>query len=293
MKTVTINKTKVKIFEEKELKEQLKMKDIEIQIILEYQRLFPELLQLEGRGFCIDARNLHSKLVENVKGTKIVKGKEKEIKGTRFDLWIKKRINKYNFIKNEDYITVYKKEHAQFSDEEINRMTSQKRSSYGISTEYTLTLDMAKQLCMIENNERGNLCRRYFIIIERTFREHGDWIMTRLDEKQNANILKSKLGEWASRKLDCYDIKAICAREFNMINKNLTGNTALEIKLKLGYLDKITRNHLTKEINESINYLQEFDINLLECNIDFETRNNMILNVCNSKYLKLKEEFNK
>ena len=78
-----------------------------------------------------------------------------------------------------------------------------------------------------------------------------------------------------------------------MINKNLTGNTALEIKLKLGYLDKITRNHLTKEINESINYIQEFDINLLECNIDFETRNNMILNICNSKYKKLKEEFNK
>ena len=284
MKTVIINKTKVKIFEEKELKEQLKMNDTEIRIVLEYQRLFPELLQLEGKGFCIDARNLHSKLVENVKVNKT---------GDKFSQWIKRRIDKYNFEKNIDFISVHKNVNGRFSDEEINKMTSQKRSSYGISTEYTLTLDMAKQLCMIENNERGNLCRRYFIIIERTFREHSDWIMTRLNEKQNANILKSKLGEWASKNLDCYDIKAICAREFNMINKNLTGNTALEIKLKLGYLDKITRNHLTKEINESINYIQEFDINLLECNIDFETRNNMILNICNSKYKKLKEEFNK
>ena len=284
MKTVIINKTKVKIFEEKELKEQLKMNDTEIRIVLEYQRLFPELLQLEGKGFCIDARNLHSKLVENVKVNKT---------GDKFSQWIKRRIDKYNFEKNIDFISVHKNVNGRFSDEEINRMTSQKRSSYGISTEYTLTLDMAKQLCMIENNERGNLCRRYFIIIERTFREHSDWIMTRLDEKQNANILKSNLGEWASRELDCYDIKAICARESNMINKNLTGNTALEIKLKLRYLDKITRNHLTKEINESINYIQEFDINLLECNIDFETRNNMILNICNSKYKKLKEEFNK
>lgn len=270
MKTVIINKTKVKIFEEKELKEQLKMNDTEIQIVLEYQRLFPELLQLEGKGFCIDARNLHSNLVENVKVNKV---------GTEFAKWIKRRINKYNFEENIDYKVIVKKDE--------NSKGGRPKE------EYTLTLDMAKQLCMIENNERGNLCRRYFIIIERTFREHSDWIMTRLNEKQNANILKSKLGEWASRKLDCYDIKAICAREFNMINKNLTGNTALEIKLKLGYLDKITRNHLTKEINEGINYIQEFDINLLECNIDFETRNNMILNICNSKYKKLKEEFNK
>lgn len=270
MKTVIINKTKVKIFEEKELKEQLKMKDTEIRIVLEYQRLFPELLQLEGKGFCIDARNLHSNLVENVKVNKV---------GTEFAKWIKRRINKYNFEENIDYKVIVKKDE--------NSKGGRPKE------EYTLTLDMAKQLCMIENNERGNLCRRYFIIIEHTFREHGDWIITRLNEKQNANILKSKLGEWAGKNLDCYDIKAIYAREFNMINKNLTGNTALEIKLKLGYLDKITRNHLTKEINEGINYIQEFDINLLECNIDFETRNNMILNICNSKYKKLKEEFNK
>ena len=52
MKTVTINKIKVRIFEEKELREKLNMKEEDIEIVLEYQRTFPELLQEGVDGFC-------------------------------------------------------------------------------------------------------------------------------------------------------------------------------------------------------------------------------------------------
>ena len=36
--------------------------------------------------------------------------------------------------------------------------------------EYALSLDMAKELCMIENNEQGRLFRKYFIEVEKTAR---------------------------------------------------------------------------------------------------------------------------
>ena len=58
MKTVTINKIKVRIFEEKELREKLNMKEEDIEIVLEYQRTFPELLQEGVDGFVIDTKKI-------------------------------------------------------------------------------------------------------------------------------------------------------------------------------------------------------------------------------------------
>ncbi|ELW6636528.1 antA/AntB antirepressor family protein [Campylobacter coli] len=63
--------------------------------------------------------------------------------------WIKNRINHYNFIENQDYIIelVYTKGRPR--------------------KEYYVTLDMAKELCMVENNEKGRQARRYFIDCEK------------------------------------------------------------------------------------------------------------------------------
>ena len=69
MKTVQINKMKVNIFEEQELKEKLQRTTEEIELIVKYQRMFPELVQ-NCDGFPIDARKLHEKIVANVKEDK-------------------------------------------------------------------------------------------------------------------------------------------------------------------------------------------------------------------------------
>ncbi|EOC3258746.1 antA/AntB antirepressor family protein [Campylobacter coli] len=63
--------------------------------------------------------------------------------------WIKNRINHYDFIENQDYIIelVYTKGRPR--------------------KEYYVTLDMAKELCMVENNEKGRQARRYFIECEK------------------------------------------------------------------------------------------------------------------------------
>lgn len=76
-----------------------------------------------------------------------------------------------------------------------------------------------------------------------------------------------------------------------MINKNLTNLTALEIKSQLGYRDKQTREHLTTEVNKTIDFLQEFDINLLTCGMDFDTRDTMIKQICETNYKHIKELF--
>lgn len=74
---------------------------------------------------------------------------------TKFAEWIKNRIKKYGFVENQDFIKVSK-----------NLETSK-----GYCIEYFITIDMAKELCMVENNEQGRIARQYFIEKEKELRQ--------------------------------------------------------------------------------------------------------------------------
>ncbi|XGU46894.1 antA/AntB antirepressor family protein [Fusobacterium necrophorum subsp. funduliforme] len=90
-----------------------------------------------------------------------------------FTTWIKGRIERYRFVENVDFM------HS------LN--FPQNGGKLGRPLEnYILTLDMAKELAMIENNERGRAVRKYFIQCEKKLRD--------LEIKQMA-ILKNKVQE--------------------------------------------------------------------------------------------------
>ena len=75
----------------------------------------------------------------------------------QFANWMQERISKYGFVENQDY-EVFKE--------------SLKNSNGGRpAIEYALSLDMAKELSMVENNEKGRLARKYFIECEKIARE--------------------------------------------------------------------------------------------------------------------------
>ncbi|WP_455475308.1 antA/AntB antirepressor family protein [Bartonella sp. B17] len=73
--------------------------------------------------------------------------------GKDFSNWIKDRINRYNFIENQDYIV--------FTNFGENLQGGRP------SKDYALTLDMAKELAMVERNDKGKQARQYFIECER------------------------------------------------------------------------------------------------------------------------------
>lgn len=70
-----------------------------------------------------------------------------------FSTWIKGRIERYDFVENQDYVTFHKV---------VERA---KR------TEYAITLDMAKELSMVEGSAKGKQARQYFIACEKRLRE--------------------------------------------------------------------------------------------------------------------------
>lgn len=77
-----------------------------------------------------------------------------------FANWIKQRITKYNFEENEDFIR-------------FDNFIKGDKKGYGNRTliEYYLTIDTAKEICMIENNQIGRKIRKYFIETEKRYRE--------------------------------------------------------------------------------------------------------------------------
>lgn len=81
-----------------------------------------------------DARQLHA-FLEN---------------GDAFANWIADRIRQYDFVEGVDYVTY---------------LENAKKGRP--SREYAITLDMAKELSMVERNERGKEARRYFIECEK------------------------------------------------------------------------------------------------------------------------------
>ena len=72
--------------------------------------------------------------------------------GKVFGAWIQDRINEYGFIQDEDYFVI------------TERTNGRPRK------EYHITLDMGKELGMVERNERGRQIRQYFIRCERTLK---------------------------------------------------------------------------------------------------------------------------
>lgn len=115
----------------------------------------------------ISGRELHEKLGVN----------------SHYKDWIKRMLD-YGFVENTDYI-----------------MVAQKRASNELKgfTEYTdhiLKLDTAKEICMLQRNEKGKQFRKYFIAVEKEFNS-PEKVMARalVFANKKVNLLDVKVKE--------------------------------------------------------------------------------------------------
>jgi phage anti-repressor protein len=106
------------------------------------QGLIP-IIQSPTQDLVVDARQLHQFL-----------GSKQE-----FAHWIKKRIKQYDFKQGEDFdlINLSSGENKGFQPAPLKK-------------DYQLTLDMAKELAMVERSPQGKAIRRYFIAAEKELR---------------------------------------------------------------------------------------------------------------------------
>lgn len=171
---------------------------------------------------------------------------------TRYNDWFK-RMCEYGFSENEDFYSILSKTH------EGGRP----------STDHQLTIEMAKEICMIQRTEKGKQCRRYFIEVEKAW-NNPEAIMARAlkiannkigllegtvkeqEEKieilDNENkILSSEVLEWADRKL----INAIVRRYASKACNGNFANAWTNFKKELLYKYGINLNsRITHYLNE-------------------------------------------
>lgn len=90
--------------------------------------------------------------------------------GRDFSTWITNRIEKYDFIENLDYFTSIPKFGDGADAPKMGKIVDV-RTGRVVAREYIISLDMAKELAMVENSEIGKKVRKYFIRVERDFKK--------------------------------------------------------------------------------------------------------------------------
>ena len=144
--------------------------------------------------------NLNLKLVKfNNEEQQVVNARDLHVflgSKQKFSTWIKGRIQKYGFIENEDFIVdnentqihdkIYSPKRATATDGDFEKATAKtleksvsqiyntmdRAIPLGFSkTDYYISLDMAKELAMIENNKKGREVRKYFIQCEKLLKQ--------------------------------------------------------------------------------------------------------------------------
>lgn len=93
--------------------------------------------------------------------------------------WIKNRIEKYDLVENVDFVRL-----TNLSSENQGRGGQNK-------VDYALSVDAAKELSMVEGNEKGKRARRYFIACEKIAKSEPH-VLPKLQDLTEAQIIAAK-----------------------------------------------------------------------------------------------------
>ena len=144
-----------------------------------------------------------------------------------FSTWIKGRISKYDFQENVDFTRLHKVVESEDSNLKTKKI------------EYVLSLNMAKELAMLENNKKGHRARRYFIKCEEN-----------LIEAVKQNMVPKEMYLEATAELkELETFNELLTKNYNDIRlmyQNTTNEVAEFVNAKLYYLKdgKVQCNNL-------------------------------------------------
>lgn len=133
-----------------------------------------------------------------------------------FSNWIKDRIEKYGFIENQDF-------------EVFNNFGENPNGGRPL-IEYALTLDTAKEIAMVEGNEKGKQARRYFIECEK------------LAQNPVSNLSKIDLAQMV--------IESEREKERLQIQNELQSEELQKQAPKVAYYEKVLQSQSTYNTNQ-------------------------------------------
>jgi len=245
----------VKKFTKRQLLVQCGFTAEDTQIILDYQKKLPILL--EDNDTWINAKDLWEQL----------KVKDK------YTDWIKTQIKTFELIENISYMT-------NSVQTEIANNGSKK------ITEYQIKVETAKSITLVigykggniskELKENSKLAHKYFILMEKAVKRNIEWELIRYPLREGYKKMQNALNQYMNRivqrNADDWDY----SMEADALNIIATGFPAKEIRLFVGCKDNITRDSLTATYNEYLMKLQELNIIYLGMNMNRYERYKML-----------------
>jgi len=257
----------------------------ETKLVMDAQRKFPSILIEECEGICLDARELHKEL-----------GVSKA-----FTTWIKTNLESIDAQEVKDYSISFKGklDTSMPTADILKNMLPQQRGGYGISTEYKLTLDIAKEICMVTGlnpnandklKQNSKLCRKYFILMEKAIKKGIDWGKIREPQKESYKIMCSALEkQYIKAHNGKNPNKFLYTNNADMLNIALFGYKSKKMKevLEVEY-EYSLRDNLKLESNKALDEMQTLNTNLVILDEDYATRKNKIEIICKAKFEKLR-----
>lgn len=192
----------------------------------------------------ISGRELHEKLGVN----------------TPYTQWFE-RMKEYGFTENIDFVL-----HSQ-------KCESSNASGYKVIQDHVIKLDMAKEICMIQRNEKGKQFRKYFIQVEKDFNS-PEKIMARALNIANKTLatlnvkveqLENKIEEDRPRVSFAETIEkssdSILIREFSKILANegihIGQNKLYSLLRQWGYIIKNSTEPTQKAVQQGLFKINE------------------------------------
>lgn len=168
---------------------------------------------------------------------------------TKFAEWITRRISEYGFVENQDYILISQ-----------NWETKKGQGGDRRSKEYAISLDMAKELSMVERTEKGKQARRYFIEVEKSFRVKTLQV-TPQSQRQILQKQKMELVDLIRENLRRGDITQVCRENGFSLNqvKNVMRYDNFRPDIVKALYDKAltNKNKMGGELQQMINELKK------------------------------------
>jgi anti-repressor protein len=214
--------------------------------------------------------------------------------GNDFSTWIKGRIKEYGLIENDDFLIF---DSSKFRNQRLNNEQqikwTTKRDGDRKSTDYILTIGTAKELAMIENNDKGRAIRKYFICCEERLKEIAPAIQKKELKRLKARI---EVADYSRPMCDALTIQRLSlgketkphhyTNEFDMINRIVLGMTAKAYR-KAHNLTGDIRDHITEGQLNHLAYLEKSNITLIDMGWNYEKRKAELIKLSQSYMIRL------